>query len=86
MLIGYATTSTLDQKLASRHSFGSSNPLGCQKIFDEQASALGPRAAIEFTRTGLAATAQLGSATDFQVIAPSMSAFSERESRSPCPI
>ncbi|BCG98792.1 integrase [Mesorhizobium sp. 131-2-5] len=56
MLIGYARTSTFDQAAGLDAQLRELKRLGCEKIFVEQVSAVGPRAAldatIEFAREG----------------------------------
>lgn len=56
MLIGYARTSTLEQEAGLEAQLRDLTRLGCEKIFSEQSSAIGPRSAlenaIEFSREG----------------------------------
>ena len=56
MLIGYARTSTLEQKAGLEAQRESLTALGCERIHDEQVSSVGLReslrAAIEFSRSG----------------------------------
>lgn len=56
MLIGYARTSTLEQEAGLEAQLRDLARLGCEKIFSEQSSAIGPRSAlenaIEFSREG----------------------------------
>lgn len=47
MLVGYARTSTLEQEASLAAQVRDLSRLGCEKIYKEQASALGPRAALE---------------------------------------
>ena len=54
MLVGYARTSTLDQEAALEAQLRELKVLGCEKVFQEQASSVGMRnaleQALEFTR------------------------------------
>lgn len=56
MLIGYARTSTLEQEAGLEAQVRDLASLGCEKLFREHASAVGPRKAleqaIEFARAG----------------------------------
>jgi DNA invertase Pin-like site-specific DNA recombinase len=56
MLIGYARTSTLEQEAGFEAQLRDLQALGCEKIFQEQTSAVGPRPALEqaldFAREG----------------------------------
>ncbi|UVF19995.1 recombinase family protein [Microvirga terrae] len=56
MLVGYARTSTLDQEAGLEAQLRELKTLGCEKVFQEQASSVGPRKvleqALEFTREG----------------------------------
>lgn len=56
MLIGYARTSTLDQGAGFDAQLRDLNALGCERVFSEQTSSVGPRPelarAIEFAREG----------------------------------
>lgn len=56
MLIGYSRTSTLEQEAGLEAQVRDLKALGCEKIFQEQTSSVGPRKAledaIEFTREG----------------------------------
>lgn len=56
MLIGYARTSTLEQEAGLEAQVRDLTALGCEKLFREQASSVGPRkaleAALEFARSG----------------------------------
>ncbi|UVF19000.1 recombinase family protein [Microvirga terrae] len=56
MLIGYARTSTLEQEAGFEAQLRDLRVLGCEKLFQEQTSSVGPRktleAAIEFAREG----------------------------------
>ncbi|MER2536652.1 MAG: recombinase family protein [Rhizobiaceae bacterium] len=56
MLIGYARTSTLDQEAGLEAQVAELERLGCERIYREQVSALGRRAALEgaleFSREG----------------------------------
>lgn len=56
MLVGYARTSTLEQEAGLEAQIRDLNALGCTKLFQEQASSVGPRkaleAAMEFVRVG----------------------------------
>jgi DNA invertase Pin-like site-specific DNA recombinase len=56
MLIGYARTSTLDQEAGLEAQVAELERLGCERIYKEQVSALGRRAALEgaleFSREG----------------------------------
>jgi len=56
MLIGYARTSTLDQEAGFEAQEVSLNEIGCDKIYKEQTSAVGPRPELgdllEFIREG----------------------------------
>jgi DNA invertase Pin-like site-specific DNA recombinase len=56
MLIGYARTSTLEQEAGLEAQLRELRGLGCEKIFQEQTSSVGPRktldAAMEFARDG----------------------------------
>jgi DNA invertase Pin-like site-specific DNA recombinase len=56
MLVGYARTSTLDQEAGLEAQLRELSALGCEKVFQEQASSVGPRSALdhalEFTREG----------------------------------
>jgi DNA invertase Pin-like site-specific DNA recombinase len=56
MLVGYARTSTLDQEAGLEAQLRELKALGCEKVFQEQVSSIGPRAALEhaleFTREG----------------------------------
>jgi DNA invertase Pin-like site-specific DNA recombinase len=56
MLVGYARTSTLDQEAGLEVQLREFKTLGCEKVFQEQASSVGPRKALEqaldFTREG----------------------------------
>lgn len=56
MLIGYARTSTLEQEAGLEAQLRDLRALGCEKLFEEQTSSVGPRkaldAAMEFSREG----------------------------------
>ena len=56
MLIGYARTSTLDQEAGFETQEVSLDQIGCDKIYKEQTSAVGPRPELddllEFIREG----------------------------------
>src|ERR671910_3752387 len=56
MLVGYARTSTLEQEAGLEAQLRELRALGCEKVFQEQASSVGPRKtleqALEFTREG----------------------------------
>jgi DNA invertase Pin-like site-specific DNA recombinase len=56
MLVGYARTSTLEQEAGLEAQLRELKGLGCEKVFQEQASSVGPRKALEqaleFTREG----------------------------------
>jgi DNA invertase Pin-like site-specific DNA recombinase len=56
MLVGYARTSTLEQEAGLEAQVRELRALGCERIFEEQASSVGSRPilkqAIEFTREG----------------------------------
>jgi DNA invertase Pin-like site-specific DNA recombinase len=56
LLIGYARTSTLEQGAGLEAQLRDLRTLGCEKLFQEQTSSIGPRkaleAAIEFARDG----------------------------------
>ncbi|MBM6582902.1 recombinase family protein [Microvirga sp. BT689] len=56
MLIGYARTSTLEQEAGLEAQLRDLKALGCQKVFQEQTSSVGPRPALEqaldFVREG----------------------------------
>ena len=56
MLIGYARTSTLDQEAGFEAQEASLKEIGCDKIYKEQTSAVGPRSELddllEFIREG----------------------------------
>lgn len=56
MLIGYARTSTLEQEAGLTAQVRDLRALGCEKLYQEQASSVGPRkaleAALEFAREG----------------------------------
>jgi DNA invertase Pin-like site-specific DNA recombinase len=56
MLIGYARTSTLEQEAGLEAQLRDLKALGCQKVFPEQTSSVGPRealeAAIDYAREG----------------------------------
>jgi len=56
MLIGYARTSTLEQEAGLEAQVRDLKALGCEKVFQEQTSSVGPRKvleeALEFTREG----------------------------------
>ncbi len=56
MLVGYARTSTLEQEAGLEAQLRELKALGCEKVFQEQASSVGPRKvleqALEFTREG----------------------------------
>lgn len=56
MLIGFARTSTLEQEAGLEAQLRDLRALGCEKIFSEQTSSVGPRkaleAAIEYCREG----------------------------------
>jgi DNA invertase Pin-like site-specific DNA recombinase len=56
MLIGYARTSTLEQEAGLEAQLRDLRALGCEKLFEEQTSSVGPRealeAAVEFAREG----------------------------------
>ena len=56
MRIGYARTSTVDQVAGLEAQLRDLSAAGCEKIFQEQTSAVGPRAelgaAVEFMREG----------------------------------
>ncbi|NNM72458.1 recombinase family protein [Enterovirga aerilata] len=56
MLVGYARTSTLEQAAGLEAQLRELEVLGCEKVFQEQASSVGPRRALEraleFTREG----------------------------------
>ena len=47
MLIGYARTSTLEQEAGLEAQIRDLQALGCEKIFHEQTSSIGPRPALE---------------------------------------
>ena len=56
MLVGYARTSTLEQEAGLEVQLRDLRALGCEKVFSEQTSSVGPRkaleTAIEFAREG----------------------------------
>jgi DNA invertase Pin-like site-specific DNA recombinase len=56
MLIGYARTSTLEQEAGLEAQLRDLKAVGCEKLFQEQTSSVGPRQALEmaigFTREG----------------------------------
>lgn len=56
MIVGYARTSTLEQEAGLEAQVRDLTALGCEKLFSEQASSVGPRkaldAALEFVRSG----------------------------------
>lgn len=56
MLVGYARTSTLEQEAGLEAQLRDLKQLGCEKIFQEQVSSVGPRsnleAVLEFVREG----------------------------------
>jgi DNA invertase Pin-like site-specific DNA recombinase len=56
MLVGYARTSTLEQEAGLEAQLRDLKALGCEKVFQEQASSVAPRkaleTALEFTREG----------------------------------
>jgi DNA invertase Pin-like site-specific DNA recombinase len=56
MLIGYARTSTLEQEAGLESQLRDMKALGCERIFSEQTSSVGPRPALkqalEFARDG----------------------------------
>jgi DNA invertase Pin-like site-specific DNA recombinase len=56
MLIGYARRSTLDQEAGLEAQLRDLHALGCEKVFSEQTSSVGPRKALdealEFARAG----------------------------------
>ena len=56
MLVGYARTSTLEQEAGLEAQQGELAALGCERVFTEQTSSLGPRKALEealaFVRPG----------------------------------
>ncbi|MBM6584102.1 recombinase family protein [Microvirga sp. BT689] len=56
MLIGYARTSTLEQEAGLEAQLRDFKALGCQKVFQEQTSSVGPHPALEqaldFVREG----------------------------------
>ncbi|HZH11152.1 MAG TPA: recombinase family protein [Microvirga sp.] len=56
MLVGYARTSTLEQEAGLEAQLRELKELGCEKVFHEQISSIGPRKmleqALEFTREG----------------------------------
>ncbi len=56
MLVGYARTSTLEQEAGLEAQLRELEALGCEKVFQEQASSVGQRKALEqaleFTREG----------------------------------
>ncbi|MDW4548401.1 recombinase family protein [Defluviimonas sp. D31] len=56
MLIGYARTSTLEQKAGLEAQRESLRAIGCERLWEEQTSSVGPRealrAAMEFCREG----------------------------------
>jgi DNA invertase Pin-like site-specific DNA recombinase len=56
MLIGYARTSTLEQEAGLEAQLRDLKALGCEKVFQEQTSSIGPRPALEqaleFVREG----------------------------------
>jgi DNA invertase Pin-like site-specific DNA recombinase len=56
MLIGYARTSTLEQEAGLEAQIRDLNAIGCQRVFQEQTSSVGPRPALEqaldFVREG----------------------------------
>ncbi|AWN43369.1 recombinase family protein [Methylobacterium durans] len=56
MLIGYARTSTLEQEAGLEAQIRDLRAVGCEKLFSEQTSSIGPRnaleTAVEFTREG----------------------------------
>ncbi len=56
MLIGYARTSTLEQEAGLQAQLRDLHALGCEKIFQEQTSSVGPRPALkqalDFARDG----------------------------------
>ena len=47
MLVGYARTSTLEQEAGLEAQLRELRALGCEKVFQEQASAISPRKALE---------------------------------------
>ncbi|HEX2554926.1 MAG TPA: recombinase family protein [Microvirga sp.] len=49
MLIGYARTSTLEQSAGLEAQIRDLNALGCQRVFSEQTSSVGPRPELEKT-------------------------------------
>lgn len=56
MLIGYARTSTLEQKAGLEAQRDSLKGIGCEKVWEEQTSSVGPReglrAAVDYARDG----------------------------------
>jgi DNA invertase Pin-like site-specific DNA recombinase len=56
MLVGYARTSTLEQEAGLEAQVRDLNALGCERVFAEQTSSVGPRKALDealqFARTG----------------------------------
>src|SRR5215208_5901841 len=56
MLVGYARTSTLEQEAGLEVQQRALTNLGCERVFAEQTSSVGPRKvldeALEFVRTG----------------------------------
>src|SRR4051794_22052214 len=56
VLIGYARTSTLEQEAGLEAQLRDLKALGCEKVFSEQTSSVGPRPvldqALEFVREG----------------------------------
>ena len=56
MLVGYARTSTLEQEASLEAQLRDLQTLGCEKVFTEQTSSVGPRKALEdaleFARAG----------------------------------
>ena len=56
MLVGYARTSTLEQEAGLQAQLRDLQALGCEKVFTEQTSSVGPRKALEealeFARSG----------------------------------
>jgi len=47
MLVGYARTSTLEQEAGLEAQIRALTALGCEKLFQEQVSSVGPRAALQ---------------------------------------
>ena len=47
MLVGYARTSTLEKEVGSEAQRRELISLGCEKVFSEQTSSVGPRKALD---------------------------------------